>query len=80
MEAWAQVEAWIAEPNVWIPTPTSQHATLMAELCRSGTFVANDVPDLHLAALAISHGLKLASHDGGFARFDGLRWFDPLAA
>ena len=26
------------------------------------------------------HGLRLATHDHGFARFDGLRWFDPIQA
>lgn len=34
--------------------------------------------DAHLAALAISHGLRIASHDSGFARFPAVRWFDPL--
>jgi len=65
-------------PNAWVPVPTPQPASIAAELSRSGEHSANDVPDLHLAALAISHGLKLATHDAGFERFDGLRWFDPL--
>lgn len=79
-DAWNQVEAWLAEPKVWVPTPTQQHAQLVDELVRSGKFTTKDVPDIQLAALAISHGLKLASHDQGFARFEGLRWIDPLAA
>ena len=37
------------------------------------------VPDAHLAALAIEHGLVLCSADGDFARFPGLRWENPLA-
>ena len=37
------------------------------------------VPDIELAALALEHGLVLASHDRGFARFPGLRYIDPLA-
>ncbi len=39
---------------------------------------ADLVPDAHLAALAIEHGLVLASTDGDFARFPGLRWQNPL--
>jgi hypothetical protein len=39
---------------------------------------ANLVPDAHLAALAIEHGLMLCSTDGDFARFTGLRWENPL--
>ncbi len=38
------------------------------------------VPDAHLAALAIEHGLTLCSTDGDFARFADLRWENPLAA
>ena len=79
-DAWKLLEDLLAEPNVWIPTPTPQHAQLVGELIRSGQFTTKDVPDIHLAALAISHGLKLASHDQGFARFEGLRWIDPIAA
>ena len=40
---------------------------------------ANLVPDAYLAALAISHGCRLATADRGFARFDGLDYFDPAA-
>jgi predicted nucleic acid-binding protein len=39
---------------------------------------ANLVPDAHLAALAVEHGLLLCSTDGDFARFPDLRWEDPL--
>jgi predicted nucleic acid-binding protein len=35
-------------------------------------------PDAWLAAVAISHGRRLASADGGFARFEGLDWFVPV--
>ena len=40
---------------------------------------ANLVPDAYLAALAISHGCRLATADRGFARFNGLDYFDPIA-
>jgi len=36
------------------------------------------VPDAWLAALALSHGCRLATADRGFARFDGLDWFVPV--
>jgi hypothetical protein len=39
---------------------------------------ANLIPDAHLAALAIEHGLILCSTDGDFGRFPGLRWENPL--
>lgn len=40
----------------------------------------NLVPDAFLAAIALSHGATVATHDRGFARFPGLRWFDPATA
>jgi len=40
----------------------------------------NLVPDAHLAALALGHGLTLCSTDGDFARFPTLRWQNPIAA
>jgi predicted nucleic acid-binding protein len=38
----------------------------------------NLVPDAHLAALAIEHGLELCSTDTDFARFPEIRWRNPL--
>jgi toxin-antitoxin system PIN domain toxin len=50
-----------------------------------GTHISQDqgirgnlVPDAYLAALAISHGCRLATTDRGFARFPGLDFFDPV--
>lgn len=37
----------------------------------------NLVPDAYLAALAVSHGCRLATADRGFGRFPGLDFFDP---
>jgi uncharacterized protein len=38
---------------------------------------ANLVPDALLAALARTHGCQIATADRGFARFPGVRTFDP---
>lgn len=39
----------------------------------------NLVPDALLAALARTHGCRIATADRGFARFPGVRSFDPAA-
>ena len=39
----------------------------------------NLVPDAHLAAIAIEHGLEVCSADSDFARFTEIRWRNPLA-
>ena len=49
-----------------------------AKFAESDSRIAgNLVPDAWLAALAVSVGARLATADAGFARFTGLRWFDP---
>lgn len=40
---------------------------------------ANLTTDVQIAAHAIEHGGEVHSIDRDFARFDGLRWADPLA-
>lgn len=77
-EAWGQVRRWLAAPPVWVPGPMADHGVLLEELLATPGLDSHDVPDAHLAAIALAHGLELASHDAGFARFDNLRWFDPL--
>ena len=76
--AWRQVESWLATDTVWVPLPTEHHHETLAPLMASAEGRANLVPDAHLAALAIEHGLVLCSTDGDFARFEGLDWRNPL--
>ncbi len=78
-EAWRQMEEWLEQPTVWIPQPTERHAEVLGRLLSESGGAARLVPDAHLAALAIEHGLELCSNDGDFARFRGLRWSNPLA-
>jgi uncharacterized protein len=75
---WAQIEAWLDAEAAWIPTPTSRHREVFGSLVTRTGAAAELLPDAHLAALAIEHGLELLSTDGDFARFPGLRWTNPL--
>lgn len=77
-DAWEQVIAWLALEGVWTPLPTHKHADVLGRLLTGATFGPNLVPDAHLAALAIEHGLTLCTSDGDFARFAGLEWVNPL--
>jgi len=76
-DAAAVIRAWLELPVTWVPQPTERHAETLAGLLEPET-KADLVADAHLAALAIEHGLVLCSTDRDFARFDGLRWIDPL--
>jgi predicted nucleic acid-binding protein len=77
-EAWKQVDAWLDCEAAWIPEPTERHRAVLGSLLLGSGMQANLVPDAHLASLAIEHGLILCSTDGDFARFQNLRWQNPL--
>lgn len=77
--AWAQVEEWLACEVAWVPTPSSRHREILGGLIERHQVVGNLVPDAHLVALAIEHGLTVCSADSDFARFDEVRWLNPVA-
>jgi predicted nucleic acid-binding protein len=70
-DAWTQVDAWLGSGPAWVPAPTQRHTEILARLLAAPGVHGNLVPDAHLAALAIEHGLELNSTDGDFARFAG---------
>lgn len=78
-EAWRILSAWLAAETAWIPEPTDGHKAILGGLLARPGIHGDLVPDAHLAALAIEHGLTLCSADRDFARFPGLRWVNPLA-
>jgi toxin-antitoxin system PIN domain toxin len=77
-KAWKQVDGWLTCPVAWIPQPTERHREILGSFLTDALGRSNLVPDAHLAALAIEHGLTLCSTDRDFARFPNLRWEDPL--
>lgn len=77
-KAWKQVDDWLTCPVAWIPQPTERHREILGSFLTDALGRSNLVPDAHLAALAIEHGLTLCSTDRDFARFPNLRWEDPL--
>jgi toxin-antitoxin system PIN domain toxin len=72
------VQAWLDHPRVQMVTPGERHAEILfGFLTHLGT--AGDLTtDAHLAALAIEYQAELVSTDTDFARFPGLRWFNPI--
>jgi toxin-antitoxin system PIN domain toxin len=78
-DAWNQVDAWLGSDLAWVPGPTERHVEILARFLLAPGVHGNLVPDAHLAALAIEHGLELNSTDGDFARFAGLKWRNPIA-
>jgi len=54
------------------------HGEILFRLLEQLGTAGNLTTDAHLAALAIEYQAELASTDTDFARFPGLRWFNPL--
>lgn len=71
------IQDWLEWESTWVPEPTPNHFALVAELLRAAPR-SKIVPDAHLAALAISHGLTLCSTDVDFRLFKDLRLLNPL--
>lgn len=79
-DAWGYVRDWLDAELVWTPLPTERHAAILGDLVSTFGLRANLIPDGHLAAIAIGHGLTVYSADSDFARFAGkVDWRNPLA-
>lgn len=71
---------WLQQDAVHIVTPGEQHAVMLFRLLTELGTAGNLTTDAHLAALALEYRAQVAGTDTDFARFHGLRWFNPLAA
>jgi toxin-antitoxin system PIN domain toxin len=64
----------------WLPASAQTWERFAQLVGDDAALTGNHVPDALLAALALTHGCRLATADRGFARFPGLDWFEPTAA
>lgn len=72
------VDEWLSIPQVRVFEPGPQFWTILSRLVLDGQARGPLMTDAYLAAIAIEHGLVLCTNDKDFARFDGLRVFNPL--
>jgi len=72
------MRAWLSPLAPWVPQPTDRHIDVIDRILESTSAHANDIPDVHLAALALEHGLKLYSTDADFAKYADVTWINPL--
>jgi hypothetical protein len=77
-EAAAIVAGWLTRPTITLLNPGERHWEILRDLMTRGQARGPLVTDAHLAALAIEHGATLATTDRDFARFPGLKFFNPL--
>jgi len=79
-QAWEIIAGWLDAPAAWIPVETEHHRAVLGELIGRYSVRGNLISDARLAALAIEHGVAVASADTDFARFTDVRWINPLAS
>lgn len=67
-------------PRARALTASNSTWSRLAEWAESDSHLrGNLVPDAWLAALAQTHGARIATADRGFARFPGVDWFVPVS-
>src|SRR3954452_6467642 len=76
--AWSFVTDWLAADVTWTPHPTDDHADVLGKLILDYRLSGNLIPDAALAALAIEHGVGVASADSDFGRFREILWENPI--
>jgi toxin-antitoxin system PIN domain toxin len=77
-EAVQILRTWVRQPSVRLLVPGEGHAELLFHLLEEVGVAGNLTTDAHLAALAIEYRAEIATTDADFARFPGLKWFNPL--
>jgi len=79
-EALGIVGGWLERPGVELGLPTERHWEVLLRVAKEGQARGPLVMDAHLATLAMEHGATLCTTDRDFARFEGLRFTNPLAS
>ena len=64
-DAWALVREWLGCDPVFVPVPGPRHHEILERLVLESCQHHRHIPDAHLAALAIEHGLILATQVPG---------------
>lgn len=77
-EASGHVRAWLGQAVVRLLDNSPDHVERTLALLEAIGTAGNLVTDAQIAAIAIEHGAVLHTADADFARFQGLRWFNPI--
>jgi uncharacterized protein len=74
-DAWAFIDATLAQPHHLLLGPGPRHLSLVRRLCEEGDAVGDLVPGAVIAAVAAEHNCAVATLDRDFARFPSVRHF-----
>lgn len=76
--AWEHVQSWLDADPAWIPPVSDRTTRIFGDLIARLQIDDSLVSDAQLAALAMEHGLMVATSDHDFARFPEIRWVNPI--
>ncbi|MGL5816711.1 MAG: type II toxin-antitoxin system VapC family toxin [Phycicoccus sp.] len=79
-ECFTFAEAMMAQPGHLPMGPGPRHLAILRLLCVEADAVGDLVPDAVLGAVAVEHGMTVATLDRDFARFDSVRHVRPGVA
>ena len=72
------VQQWMEQKQVRLLVPGERHWSIFQQMLVEGQVRGPLATDAELAALTIEYGGVLHTTDRDFARFQGLRWVNPL--
>lgn len=73
------INDWLNQPVAIVVSPTERHWDIFRHIIAPLGTAGNLTTDAHLAALAVEHGATLYSTDNDFARFQLVKWVNPLS-
>jgi toxin-antitoxin system PIN domain toxin len=76
-DAFAFIDAVIAQPRHLRVEPGPRHLALVRRLCEEAEAVGDLVPDAVIGAIALEHGAAVATLDRDFARFRSIGHVRP---
>ena len=77
-EAVGIARSWLGQTAVELVVPGEGHGDILFRLLEEIGSAGNLTTDAHLAALALEYRAEIATTDSDFARFPGVRWFNPV--
>ncbi|MBN2496676.1 MAG: type II toxin-antitoxin system VapC family toxin [Deltaproteobacteria bacterium] len=77
-QALAFIQAIRKRRNHVVVAPGARHFSIFLRLVEASKARGNLIPDAYLAALAIESGCEWITTDMDYARFEGLKWHNPL--
>lgn len=76
-DAFAFLEAMIAQPGHLLVAPGPRHLDLLRALCDEADALGDLVPDAVIAAVAAEHSCEVVTLDRDFARFESVQHRRP---